>query len=345
MAIAGKNKEDHLDDYLDGTLAYYEDPFVKTPQQPKIPDGKMECSIGFQNLSVKEFSHEALNSADSLNLTYIIMSPSIDAPIKIVRPVKTDTVTELTDYDFNAGIDHMIDSSNWKLSLDTTNATRYAGDKFNPIYWRQVSQAINICPFNSSVTQNGYFECFSLPLPQLLRSHRYATSSTNNTFCVLDNEYVQSMEQNLNSLRDSKSYVSGSLNDLKNFSFRQLVNDTDHSPIGLPDTYKIDNPAGAAQYLMDLQFQIKVIRIRAVQETRFLLKHVQNLEFQFPFHSAIRAFQTINESAVDMENQNRLILEGEMNNGSRAIVSPDASHRKRSTNLNDSSRRRNIRRI
>lgn len=340
-----RNKE-ILDNYIDGTLEYYYNPFVKTPQQPKIADGKMNTSIGYQNFYSQEVTFDNQGDIEqnmNMHNAYIIMLPAIMSPFIMNHPIVTATAdTPVYTY------------SNEKLLTDLSQcqfSDTLKGLNTNPMYWRQVSQGLRIMCIESETDSQGYFESVSVPTNTLTKYIQIHTETIpvgtagQGIFKMptLNDRFYKDLETAANNWRDSKTYACGTIRDIQKFEFRQVVNDTDHSPTFLQDEYDPTDVVTFARECFDTQFQTRIIRLRFKPGTRFLLNGIQNLEFQFPFNNVQRAFETVNNAEVNYALVNALAEADELNQGVRQVinfVSPDRSAKRPKPNPRNSAKRK-----
>lgn len=306
MATKTTNNEP-LDKYLRGTLSYYYNPFSRTEVSPKIPDGKMETSIGVQQ--VKSDEYVAISTLPEANLLngyithYVFLMPSIASPLQIWDTMKP-AGPEPTD-PANPTIKHIIPNTDF-FEWNATTKT-IVRDK-TPVTWRMVSQGLQIWPITSTTATSGSFESFSIPIPtsEMLADGIPVTIGLDVTSPRLTPALIAYYENNIARLRDSKTYISGTINQLRDIQFRQLPNDPEHSPINIAVSYETTGPFDTSskvnflEDVIDHSFHMRVIRLRIPNNSRFIINTCTNFEFQYRLSSPVAGFQTYNDRHINM---------------------------------------------
>lgn len=316
MAAVSKINKDDKDSIVGAQEAYYLHPFAQTTQQPKIPDGKMNTSIGVQNNLQSEITTEPAD--DSLYATYyFVLYPGWNLAMTVYKK------THGTQF---AAMAATIDTNSGYWRQNPTNNTRWDSTPNSPCFWRMVSQGMRITALESSANIQGHFESVSLPVniqrDETTYSQQPVGTGENCRFIRPTNEYIEKLEENTQLWRNSKTYTSGTLEELKNLVFRQVVNDTDHTPKPI-DSYFFSETevVNHIDSTTDSSFQMRIVRIRTRGEQELLVNIVVNKEYQFPFTASIKGFETLNDNNVNMEDLNEIVEANERTQG--VIVSPE----------------------
>lgn len=280
------------------SLQYYRNPFVRNEHQPKIPDAKMDTSVGARVTRSFEFQMGGTtadpNGTSNYEEMYIFSLPGISSTVVPFR--------------YNAGTPDVIytpDQKFAKFEFDGNDVKVPTSTQMNRLAaWRGVSFGVRITPISPLMITDGYYEVFSIPMSESAEDWSF-TQSNGTLFVVPSNSYVNAIATNFDQWRDAQSYKSGNLHELSTLQFRNLIQDTAHTPISPVKTYsdvKQDNTSWnpnsefknfLTDYI-DPSFQITVFRLRCAGASPFLLTQQYNLELQYGADSALRALQTEN---------------------------------------------------
>lgn len=288
-------------------------PFVRSENQPKVPDGKLPTSIGTQNRAAYDYLVTDNDKSGEYVTTYIVMLPHITQPVLFYK-VKSTNVNEPNSADtvVSAIFHDRIRDAVGQVQYELDNVYLKLASQLN--VWRQVSQGLRILPTSSLNNMSGYFESVSISMPQ--DPDHWTVQPDGGT--ILTGQYIANIEKTVNSWRDSDSYTVGDLHELPKLQFNQVVNDSAHTPIYLRNRYHVgiqpvvaDQPAVDADLnlrgshtilgkkdlitdVMDYSYQMRVFRLRTNLETSLFVVSQVNNEQQFKFGSLFRGYQTRN---------------------------------------------------
>jgi hypothetical protein len=282
---------------------YYVDPFHKDKNQPKIPDGKFETSIGAKKTTATTFT-TAVAASPNVTETYIFVFPSIyqSQTIATATYALTDVPnfpppTHEKIYDFGT-------------ISDATNMTFTALNR--PAAYRIVSKGITIKNVSADAVYEGFFETVCFPMNEVVENFMAVQTNVPNgqpaqqVGIVPTQAYVNSLANNKHVWRDSKSYLSGTYDEMNKYIFRLPVTDPTHQPIYVP--HKINTALSgngtplqtttqsleALRKYFDYNFQFRVIRLVTNQPNTFFMNTCTNIELVYPLDSNLRLFQTEN---------------------------------------------------
>lgn len=195
-------------------LTMYHDPFSRATKQPKIPDGKVTESLGFQTQAVLETV--AVNGGDGI--LHFLLYPGTDAGLVIsgdalsggafVTPANQNNVVAFTG---SNGVDWSAISS---TGGDVTDLDKYA-------QWRTVSAGLRLSLLNPQEEDDGWWEACRVieandPLDYDLTSkNSTANRSANGT--IAPTRLLQNLKGK--NLVNERSYATGLLRDVKNHVF------------------------------------------------------------------------------------------------------------------------------
>lgn len=304
------------------SLQYYRYPFARNSSQPKIPDGKIESSIG---MCRKQIVQTTINAQPTTPVIYVIHLPHFN------------NVCTVYQFD-NVGVPNPDDPllpniTNWAETQSAYTTDRGAMLDGNGLYitsldvpsiWRLVSSGMKIVPTTASTNLNGFYETITIPVDYTdvnwekdavnvpliagLSHLKYKISRTT----------IADLERNKLTWRNHQSYHTGNLSDLGQLAFNLPVNNPDHTPTSILSSYEIDNEF-VHKAFVDENFLMRVVRIEGTAAQNFNFVMQTNYEFVFSFKSIIRAFQTENYAQVDMNRVLQDIRQIENANGTQSV--------------------------
>lgn len=278
---------------LDDFRGVYRDPFHRRTLYPKIPDGKMETSMGMQQRFIKDLiiAPDA-DLFDGFAVYYVVVIPSLDTPLRVFRRRINGGTMDDMDQEFSQKSVNSVFQYNGALNVMENR----------PAEWRMVSQGLRILPVDQTDSP-GYFESFSTVVPldegDVLDPVTFVPG--------LPARLVRDAERNLEAQRMTPTYYYGDMNTLQKLSFRQLVNDTQHTPKRIKSAYPQATLKDNLDFFKDItdnSFLMRFIRIRAPRGARFVLDISTNYEFCSPASSPLYQLQTVNDQAVPIPPEN-----------------------------------------
>jgi len=210
-------------------LAVYHNPFSRATKQPKIPDGKMTESLGFQTQAVGELSARNTNSPAAVlgdGTMHILLFGGQNCGMAVFGdlagsyPNLDPGGTEFSNQSNRIRAVEFITSNRI-----IANAVNNAGGtlQFSDQYalWRLVSQGCRLSLLNPAEEDDGWWEAVRITEP--LNLDDWALLSTNNRndkgfMTVAPREFLQ-QRLPIKELSNQNSYSTGLLRDLKNHVF------------------------------------------------------------------------------------------------------------------------------
>jgi len=297
-------------------LHVFHNPFADTTSQPKIPDGKINESLGFATQVVQE-----VGNAQGEDTMHMILFPGMNAGIIIDNAAQATLGTRsyyVPTFTGSSGID-------WGDAVDATTAFQVRG-RDNYALWRVVSTGLQLKLLNAVDEDDGWWE--SVRLTNELDNLEYTlTTGNNSTQPSSDNGTIapKGLIQGLLSqqtLANEQSYSTGLLRDLHrvqfechgkldHHDFRQMRNELDlrATEIGSVDVatdYEAnfnaghDGPVDIIQQFIDPGYDMVYIRLHCRANTgtapnlgsRFHLNCISNQEINFDQVDRESRFQT-----------------------------------------------------
>ncbi|UNI72615.1 MAG: capsid protein [Avonheates virus SG_28] len=207
-------------------LAMYYNPFAKVTNQPKIPDGKVGESLGFQTQSVREISNSP--SGDSFNSRlHILLFPGLnvgavvrgDAGAEAVYTADTNKINLVgfvgsNDLDFTA--------------VDATGGLVSQTDFYGK--WRTVSQGMKLTLLNPDEVNDGWWESIRVQWPQAIADYRISCRdlTTDKTQGAVSPIGVIYKLLASGSMANEPSYATGVLRDIHKHRFDLHPTKDDH---------------------------------------------------------------------------------------------------------------------
>jgi hypothetical protein len=203
-------------------LAVYHNPFARTTKQPKIPDGKITESLGFQTQAVREFKFApAANGVLDL-----LLYPGQDAGLIAVGTLDSvnafsANAAQVVGYTGSSGID-------WSGFDGTANGLVTFKEKYS--LWRIVSQGLKLSLLNPAEQDDGWFE--SIRVVPSMETDQYSLFTKDTGYGDRVNHGTVCPQELLNQMRtanlvNERSYSTGLLRDLKDMQFN-LKGTLDH---------------------------------------------------------------------------------------------------------------------
>lgn len=201
-------------------LSVYHDPFSRATQQPKIPDGKVTESLGFQTQAVGELS-------SNQDIVHILMYGGFDAGMIVRGETQannffTDPVNRslIVGYTASNGL-------NWQ-GVSTSGGDALFLDKYSQ--WRLVSQGLKLSLLNPVEQDDGWWE--SVRVTEPLNSidwnlhSKNASGDINGQGTCCPQGLIRGLE-GLNVVNE-RSYATGLLRDLGKHTFTLHPQKDDH---------------------------------------------------------------------------------------------------------------------
>lgn len=193
-------------------LAVYHNPFARTTKQPKIPDGKVTESLGFQTQAVKEF--DTISGGDGI--THMLIYPGQDAALLVTGDAESNAA--FTTIKYNCLGFTGSNGVNWS-SVDGDGGSMVKLDTY--ALWRTVSCGAVVSLLNPNEQDDGWWEAVRITEPRepYLFGLFNKDCSANNTVSgtVAPVELLGTLLDN--NLVNERSYATGLLRDLKNYHF------------------------------------------------------------------------------------------------------------------------------
>lgn len=305
-------------------LTMYHNPFSTATKQPKIPDGKMGESLGFQTQTVKEL---ICNDAASSGVMTLLMYPGMNSGLIAINE--------------KLGVDTFVSPSNQinVMGYQGSNSMDYSavagaasGDIImndNYAYWRIVSQGLRLSLLNPAETDDGWWEAARIhvgadPANWKLTGNNLVLDNTAGT--MVPATLAQAIASGSVALVNENSYTTGTLRDLKNnlFTLHPIKDDHDFvhprttmamfstdmtgfDPVDQTVTLDAghDNGQELVESWNDPSFDMVVIKIHgrtdATNRTRLHANLVSNQEIIFAANEREARFHTTTENTPGFE--------------------------------------------
>lgn len=263
-------------------LAVYVNPFSVATQQPKIPDGARNHSLG-----VSYRYSTALTLTDVLPACYVALVPGLTTTL-IYRAIEsTDNAWPF----INVGADEIVyhtKPQSWGHVFATD------GNRVEPFYsnpsveaWRCVSQGLKIRTTNNALTDQGFWQAIRFRhcnVPSKIRVRMDGTGT--GYFPMWENKVPVVAEW-----PNDPSYMSGTLRQLSSKSFMLATEDNKHKFISMPTTGEHQEIVQYDQ-LYDTSFDTILIKITGAENTNLLFESFSNQESTWNAASELNAYQT-----------------------------------------------------
>lgn len=193
-------------------LAVYHNPFARTTKQPKIPDGKVTESLGFQTQAVKEFN----TIAGGDGITHMLLYPGQDSALLVTGD--TESSAAFTTIKYNSLGFTGSNGINWG-TVGTSGGNMTKLDQY--ALWRTVSAGLKISLLNPLEQDDGWWESVRVTEPRepyfwgLFNKDCTANRTTNGTVAPV--ELLGTLKDN--NLVNERSYATGLLRDLNKVHF------------------------------------------------------------------------------------------------------------------------------
>lgn len=200
----------------------YHNPFARTTKQPKIPDGKISESLGFQTQAVRELQ----TSATASGLMHILLYPGQDAGMIVVGDAGS-----IAAFSANAATVVGFTGSNgidWNGFDGTASGQVQMLENYS--LWRIVSQGLKLSLLNPAEEDDGWWESIRIVPSMETDNFQLMTKDTgygdkaNHGTLAPHEALTQLVSRNL---VNERSYATGLLRDIKNFQFN-LKGTMDH---------------------------------------------------------------------------------------------------------------------
>mgnify|MGYP000493856989 CR=1 FL=1 len=201
-------------------LAVYHNPFARTTKQPKIPDGKVTESLGFQTQAVRE----TVAATGGDGILHMLLYPGQDAGLIITGDQQSNAA--FTTQKYNVVGFTSSNNLNWS-TLTTSGGTATKSERY--ALWRTVSQGMKLSLLNPAEEDDGWWEAIRVTEPRdpqdfaLFTRDSLANRSLAGTIAPLGK--LENLKND--NLVNERSYATGLLRDLKDFHFN-LNGITDH---------------------------------------------------------------------------------------------------------------------
>jgi hypothetical protein len=250
----------------------------------------MHTSIGCAQVDVHEIPIDTGGApVDGFETYYMLITPGINCMGQIFKSTgeddgKPDSFTEvymLTNFDI-ASYEDLGD----RMARNT-----------GPENWRGVGYGSRIFPITSDLNLEGYFETLCIPMTN---DEGFFTVKTDpKPFIHFKSTYCDYLETQIETCRDTSSYMTCPLNDLNRFSFKNAINDTDFPIRTLAKQYNYagqDNSLAASkrdaiQEMYDASHCARVFRFRVKEGTKFKFDLIQILNFNLTLHLGCEVFK------------------------------------------------------
>lgn len=191
----------------------YHNPFSRATKQPKIPDGKVTESLGFQTQSVLE----TIGATDGDGVLHMLLYPGQDAGLII-------SGDQLSAAKFGAGNKKNVVGFTGSSGLNWTGVTPTGGiaqylDKY--AQWRIVSQGLMLALLNPAEEDDGWWESVRITEPLNTIDYQLTTkdaTGNNETSGTIAPTFLIEKLKTKN-LVNERSYATGLLRDLNRHMF------------------------------------------------------------------------------------------------------------------------------
>lgn len=208
--VIKKGKQNNMS-VLKAQLHQLHNPFADVTSQPKIPDGKVDSSLGFQTQIVKPIA----NKIDQSTVELVLFAGMNAA-------VTTNHTDQANLSDHTTWTPGFVGSNAVDWSAATDPATDYVvetKDDYN--LWRTVSAGMRLKLMNSVEEDDGWWEAIRITPEFLVKHYRLATvdnatDRANSGTLVPTGLFAEYSDQ---SLVNENSYSTGLLRDLQNVQF------------------------------------------------------------------------------------------------------------------------------
>ncbi len=222
-------------------LAMYFNPFSRATKQPKIPDGKVGDSLGFQTQSVREI----VGIADSESSTmHILMYPGMNSGCVIAN--EAAGVAAYTNPNSQLNIVGYVGSNDIDTSgTDGTNGNGNIRQTDSYSHWRIVSQGLKLALLNPVEEDDGWWESCRVRIAKSGLIHRLmprdlasgTSAKTQMTVCPTGaiTQLIASPQ-----ITNEHSYATGTLRQLKNVRFDLHPMKDEHDFHQLRDGHRLE---------------------------------------------------------------------------------------------------------
>lgn len=199
-------------------LSVFRNPFSVATSSPRIPDGKVESSIGIKSQGRLEIKPSWVGEDASDGITHLFIYPGLGSGLIVYK----HTGEGLRQYEVVGYKDHgHIESSN--LGSGTTNLNRTFENIDHISKWRLVSQGVKLECVNNDDFNDGWFEAVRLSEPideenWMICLSNNSTDWDTNTVVAPAIRYLDGDLKTRN-LVDEPSYTMGRLKDIHNLEF------------------------------------------------------------------------------------------------------------------------------
>lgn len=293
----------------------YLEPFSRATKQPKIPDGKVGESLGFQTQAVSE-----LIARDSDGEMTILLFPGISSGV-IAYGQETTESASISSNRFK--LMTYSGSNNVNYNFLTSNGGGLVSFQDDYSMWRVVSQGLRLSLLNPAETDDGWWESSRLHVGHKTTDFALAPG-VNKSFGHLVPDGICLDGRSLNIVNET-SYSTGTLRGLKDHVFKlhpvkddhdfvhprmtTLTDASDISNINSDNIVRFDSGSEAAMELInsaiDQSFDMILIKIHgrtdANNRTRLHANLVCNQEIVYQATETESRFHTSTEKDVNME--------------------------------------------
>lgn len=302
-------------------LLMYHNPFSTATKQPKIPDGKVGESLGFQTQNVRE-----LVADEGTGIMTILLFPGMSAgAIAINENTAVGTFLSPANQ-----INVMGYTGSNSIDYSAVQGGGAGNVVLNDLYanWRIVSQGLRLSLLNPAETDDGWWEAARLhvgadPADYMCMGKDLVLDNTAGV--IIPHLLAQSVASGAVPLVNENSYTTGTLRELKNHLFSLHPIRDDHDFVQPRTTMSLDaadsgavdpvdqtvrfvsgkdNAQELVDSMIDKSFDMIVIKIHgrtdATNRTRLHANLVSNQEIIFAASEREARFHTATDTAMDM---------------------------------------------
>lgn len=247
-------------------LAVYQNPFSVATQQPKIPDGQRNFTLGTSFRS-------QISVTTTTGNVMIALFPGVQTFGAIWNTLANDTVPTgnpnqlLMRPQASGGLDAAV---NDKIKFETKELEG----------WRCVSAGLKVKCINNSLSNDGMFQAI-----------RLRQCNWSETLRALTGHYPRLTWPPISEWSNDPTYVSGELKRINKHSFQLAVENNDHPFIAWDEDGMMQLPDGFP-YIYDTSYDIVLVHIKGSVETKLMLDGFFNNEQTFRAGTQLNYYQT-----------------------------------------------------
>ncbi len=231
-------------------LAVYHNPFSRATKQPKIPDGKLPESLGFQTQTVgtllaTNVDNVGTSGLDTTGMMHILMFPGMNGGALVINDLKgaylneSSTNAAFTNIPSKHTILGYLGSNDCNFS-SVTNSGGIISNSYQYANWRIVSQGMVLSLLNPQEKDDGWWE--SCRVHEGMDSFDYMIGTRKNSGdkakgCLIPYNMLATLKTR--EIANETSYATGLLRDLKNNKFVLSPQRHEHDVIQQYDTFQM----------------------------------------------------------------------------------------------------------